>query len=295
MNTSEDPRIKFGLTCPVNGTFYICQDSPTRFIGCCTVDPCTSEYEGECPSSKLFAASFSSTSGAHFLPQSCASPYNSSIWYTCDHTRPPFLGCCTNNPCSSNGCLTGHLFPARLSDDPGNASQFLLPENTTDPSVTGTSIVPVGTDSPSPSPDSTAGGSERAGLIAGIAVAGVVILLLVIAAYLWVKQRKDALEKHEQDEVFRDAPSANAVQSNDIYQGKEWSLASPTERSVFLAPNSNLSSPDPQGTMPSPSVSENFNSHHLSTLSELEGSSGMIRALQPNLGDAYRGFDGRES
>ncbi|TGJ78799.1 hypothetical protein E0Z10_g9969 [Xylaria hypoxylon] len=234
MAASDDPRVKFGLSCPAGGGFHICQDSPTRFIGCCGVDPCTPDREGECPMSELFVASFSAASGVEFLPQSCASPFNSSIWYTCDDTRPPFLGCCTNNPCS-NGCLADHLVPAKLSDDPKNASQFLLPETvtmttttttttTTSPSVTGTSVLPAGTENSSP--NLTTGGRARAGLIAGIAVAGVVILLLVIAAYLWAKRREEAQEKCEQDQEFKGGRSADAVQSNGVFQGKERSSKS---------------------------------------------------------------------
>ncbi|KAJ8112136.1 hypothetical protein ONZ43_g5461 [Nemania bipapillata] len=103
MAGSEDPRIKFGLSCPEGGNFFICEHTSTRFIGCCGVDPCTSQADGLCPSQNLYDASFSSATGVMFLPQSCADPYNSSIWYTCNNARPPFLGCCMNDPCN-NGC-----------------------------------------------------------------------------------------------------------------------------------------------------------------------------------------------
>ncbi|KAI0412680.1 hypothetical protein F5X98DRAFT_379545 [Xylaria grammica] len=292
MAASDDPRVKFGLSCPVGGQFHICQDTPTRFIGCCGTDPCTPDRKGECPISELFVASYSASSGVEFLPQSCAAPFDSSIWYTCDYARPPFLGCCMNNPCSNpGGCLAGHLVPATLSDDPKNSSQFMLPETTTSsPSILSTSVLPAGTQSPSPSPNPTAGGRARAGMIAGIAVAGVVVLLLVIAAYLWVKRREQAYDKSEQNQMFRDGPSVGAIQSDEVFQ-----VASPVEESTFLALHSNRSSRDPRGGMPSPPVSEKYRSPHASQLSELEGSSGMIRALQPNLRDAYRGFDGHES
>ncbi|KAI3342121.1 hypothetical protein F4824DRAFT_445132 [Ustulina deusta] len=286
MTTSDDPRIKFGLSCPVGGNFHICQDSSTKFIGCCDVDPCTPGRDGECPTSKLFSASFSAASGVLFLPQSCADPFNSSIWYTCDNAKPPFLGCCTNNPCNG-GCLAGNLEAATLSKDPKNAGQFMLPDTTTTTTTTilstiGTSVLPTGTESSSPSP--TDGGGARAGMIAGISVAGVVILLLVIAAYLWVKRREHARQKCEQ-QTFLDDPSAGAIQSNEFFQ------ATPhLAKSAFLAHNSHR----PSNGTPSPSKSENFHSPHLSLLSELEGSSRMNTALQQNLRDTHNSYEWHE-
>ncbi|KAI0102024.1 hypothetical protein GGR51DRAFT_300630 [Nemania sp. FL0031] len=141
MANSNDPRVNFGLSCPDGGNFHICQDSPTRFIGCCDIDPCTVEAKGNCPSSHLFNASFSSASAVVFKPQACEAPFGNNSWYTCADARPPFLGCCKNNPCN-NGCKANNLIPARLSDDPEHASQFLLP-------VTSSSS------SSSPSPTST--------------------------------------------------------------------------------------------------------------------------------------------
>ncbi|KAI1425668.1 hypothetical protein F5Y12DRAFT_354185 [Xylaria sp. FL1777] len=278
MTASDDPRVKFGLSCPTGGNFYICQDSPTRFVGCCGVDPCAPGRNGECPMSELFNASFSADSGVMFLPQSCADPFNSSSWYTCDDALPPFLGCCTNNPCN-NGCSAGHLVPAILSEDPKNASQLMLPETTTTApattvtsSATITSMLPAGTESSAP--NST---SARAGMIAGISVAGVVVLLLVITAYLWVERRKQA-RKHSEHE--------QTIQSNGFFQEP------PAEKAAFLVPNSNRSSHDPRATGLSTSPSENFHSPHLSLLSELEGSNGINPAPHQNLRDARHGSEG---
>ncbi|KAI0424864.1 hypothetical protein F5Y09DRAFT_323186, partial [Xylaria sp. FL1042] len=285
MAASEDPRVKFGLSCPINGNFYICQDSSTRFIGCCGVDPCTAELDGECPTSELFNASFSAASGIMFLPQSCAGPYDSSIWYTCDNAQPPFLGCCTNNPCN-DGCMSGHLVPAILSEDSKNASQLMLPETTTittSPvstaisSTAGTSVLPVGTENPSPNP--IANGSARAGMIAGISVAGVVILLLAIAAYLWIKRRENYRQKREQEAI----PSSEGFQET-----------LPVEKRKFLSPNSTRFSRDHSTTVSSPSISENIHSPHLSFLSELEGNNRMHMAFSPNLIDTGHGSERSE-
>ncbi|KAI1749079.1 hypothetical protein F4782DRAFT_533871 [Xylaria castorea] len=251
MAASDDPRVTFGLSCPDGGDFHICQDSWTRFIGCCDVDPCTQELDGRCPTPNLFNASFSAASGVKFLPQSCTSPFDSSIWYTCTNARPPFLGCCTNNPCN-NGCLAGHLVPAALSEDPANAGQFMLPKTTT---------------GSSPSPTATSdeigeSSSKRIGTIVGTSLAGVVILLLVIGAYLWLKRREEAREEHE-----RQSGGSFIITSATTNVTNP-----PVEKSEFLAANSDQPLGSRQINSISPSVSENLHSGHVSRLSELEGS-----------------------
>ncbi|KAI0551930.1 hypothetical protein F4679DRAFT_592907 [Xylaria curta] len=250
MAASDDPRVKFGLSCPEGGDFHICQDSSTRFIGCCDVDPCTPELDGRCPMPNLFNSSFSASSGVKFSPQSCASPFNSSIWFTCTYARPPFLGCCTNDPCN-NGCLVGHLVPATLSEDPADASQFMLPKTTT-------------VSSPSPTATSDQAGessSKQIGTIVGTSLAGVVILLLVIGAYLWLKRREEAQEervRQPEDSFFTTSPNNN-------------STIPPVNKSEFLAANLGQPFHNGQVNSTSPSVSENVHSAHVSQLSELEG------------------------
>lgn len=224
MATSDDPHTKFGLTCPSNGTFYICQDTSTRFIGCCNVDPCTRELDGDCPKSKLYKASYSASSGVELLPQDCADHSNGGSWYTCDHAVPPFLGCCINNPCN-NGCLEGNLVAAKLSDDPENASQLMVPETTvatatTSASSSSTSSSTTGSSTDNSSPSSMDDDSARAGLIAGISVAGVVILLLVIAAYLWFKRRERSRRKSEYAPELAHNDPSKPRQPNELFRCK---------------------------------------------------------------------------
>ncbi|KAI0182457.1 hypothetical protein EV127DRAFT_492466 [Xylaria flabelliformis] len=256
MAASDDPRVKFGLSCPEGGDFHICQDSSTRFIGCCDVDPCTTELDGKCPIPNLFNASFSAASGVEFLPQSCATPFNSSTWFTCTYARPPFLGCCTNDPCN-NGCVVGNLIPATLSEDPANAAQFILPKTTTTTATT-TSSGPSPTATSDEVPESS---SKRIGTIVGTSLTGVVILLLVIGAYLWLKRREEAQEEQARQpggSFFTTSPNNNLT-------------TPPVDKSEFLAVNSNQPSRNRQVNSTSPSVSENAHSAHLSQLSELEG------------------------
>lgn len=209
MAASDDPRTKFGLSCPSGGDFQICVGSSTQFIGCCGVNACAGAFGGECPRSQLFDASFSASSGNDFLAQGCGADAPSSVsyggedrggrglWYTCSSNQPPFLGCCVNDPCSPKGCLDGNLVPAVLSGDSRNASQFELPKTTAS-----TSYALPSTSSALPTAASTPGvaasGAKedgdstklQIGPIVGIALAGVAVLLLVVAAYLWIRRRE---------------------------------------------------------------------------------------------------------
>ncbi|KAI0402227.1 hypothetical protein F4802DRAFT_381676 [Xylaria palmicola] len=277
MATSDDPRLKFGLTCPVNGTFYICQDASTRFVGCCSVDPCTPEQDGRCPAANLYNASFSASSGVAFLPQNCAAPYDSGSWYTCTFSVPPFLGCCTRNPCN-DGCPADHLVPAALSEDPDNAAQFLLPNET---ASTSTSPGPSSSTGATPSPSSTtpadpgAGASSgmRIGIIVGTSLAGVLILLAVIAGYLWLKRREEARQAYAGDS-----------DDFDMSRGGTFTFT-PSPIPVIETPPAEkngpyrITNPDPPSpsnpriSALSPSLSEQLHSRHSSYISELEGSS----------------------
>lgn len=167
-------RDDLGLSCPNKGKFYVCDKAKIRFIGCCTVDPCA-DGSGNCPQDSLMPASFSSDHYDSISPQSCAVPSTSDRWFTCQSDQPPFLGCCSDNPCSNNGCPTGKLLAATLSDNNGNAQVFL------------------NTGTPAPSSDSS-GYSLSLGAILGIALgcAAVVAIALAILAYRcgWLAKRR---------------------------------------------------------------------------------------------------------
>ncbi|KAF7554543.1 hypothetical protein G7Z17_g2836 [Cylindrodendrum hubeiense] len=52
-----DPIQNLGLGCPNGGDFWICANKPARFIGCCTSNPCETDY-GVCPDEDLTPATF---------------------------------------------------------------------------------------------------------------------------------------------------------------------------------------------------------------------------------------------
>ncbi|KAI1506756.1 hypothetical protein F5X99DRAFT_404114 [Biscogniauxia marginata] len=142
------PNPDLGLSCPTGGEFYVCNQSTTRFIGCCMHNPCHIDIipsqlnnsnigleSGQCAPGALKPASFAASAYDAIPEQDCAGPVNNldtisaitvqELWYVCADTQPPFLGCCSENPCSEGGCPAGSLAPAVLSDNATSAAVFL--------------------------------------------------------------------------------------------------------------------------------------------------------------------------
>ncbi|KAM0261489.1 hypothetical protein ACHAQJ_002170 [Trichoderma viride] len=122
------PIVNLGLECPESSLFYICEDQPTRFVGCCTIDPC-SENDGICPDGDVQPASFSPDAYDQILAQECLDP--GFLWYTCRDSSPPFLGCCSQMACEANGCPVDKVGGASLSSNPKQAAPFLFSGSTT--------------------------------------------------------------------------------------------------------------------------------------------------------------------
>ncbi|RSL46595.1 hypothetical protein CEP53_010262 [Fusarium sp. AF-6] len=210
---SPDPISDLGLDCPFNGTFYICKDSPTRFIGCCTLNPC-GDRKGLCPDEHLEPATYDSR--YRIPPQGCVNDNFAVSWYTCPKTNPPFLGCCAVDPYSRGGCPDRELRAAKLSDK-SDADLFVggkspSSDSKGSPSVTlsittatltasyiSTKAINAGIDATSDSeypPSHPASGKKglSSGAIAGICVAAVVVLSFIIgghiARFYWHHKRK---------------------------------------------------------------------------------------------------------
>ncbi|KAB5572237.1 hypothetical protein GE09DRAFT_992736 [Coniochaeta sp. 2T2.1] len=176
---------RLALTCPYGGNFYVCEHNTTEFVGCCTTDP-GHDGQGICPKDHLRNASFSPRDFADIMPQDCGDV--PSLWYTCNFTSPPFLGCCKTNPCDAP-CAPADLTPAKLSRHAKARSAF-----TTAPS-TGVNITqPLTTSpessrglpsaaSPSPTPDSFVLSPPT---VAGFSIAVVAVVALVaVCMYIW--------------------------------------------------------------------------------------------------------------
>lgn len=133
------PITDLGLTCPESGNFYICEDKPNRFVGCCTVDPCSTK-DGLCPDNAVRSASFDPDAYDQILAQQCVDP--GFLWYTCRDSSPPFMGCCSQMGCEDNGCPVDKLGVATLSSNAKQAAPFLSSDSsssTTSSSTTSSS------------------------------------------------------------------------------------------------------------------------------------------------------------
>jgi len=192
------------FTCPNGGSWTVCSSSsPTKFFGCCAIDPCESQIG--CPSNSLYPASFNPNLYNNISHNDCIGS-NNSYWWSCTYQsgplqgNTPFLGCCLDNPCTLGDCPSGSLIAAAwISTAPANfPNQYSLfldggstgssAVSTTSASSSTTSAISAMATSAS---TSTSAASSTAtlqpsssglskGAIAGIVVGAVVVLLVIV-------------------------------------------------------------------------------------------------------------------
>ena len=157
------------FTCPSGGTWYACPDEP-YFLGCCSSDPCTnSNTTSPCPD--VYAASFNPSIFDSISPNTCVNS-SSNKWYSCNHTSPPFLGCCSSNPCEkTHGCPKEDIIASSWSQS--RSDQFALFKDGDDGGESGE-----GGDGGDSGGNSLSGGAI-AGIVVGC-VAGVAILIFAV-------------------------------------------------------------------------------------------------------------------
>lgn len=165
---SKEVQENLGTTCPDGGSFYVCDDKPSKFLGCCTVDPCKTD-NGACPDDNLRTTSYDKFSHNSITPQTCQSDKPEVRWWTCGATDEPFMGCCSVDACSKNGCPDNKLFAAKLSDDDDDAAVFLPPTS-----------------------EQRSDGGLSKGAVGGIAAGAAVAALLAIGAlvFFFLRRRK---------------------------------------------------------------------------------------------------------
>lgn len=168
---SANPYKTFGLSCPNGGDFHICENTKKEFIGCCTMDPCA-DGSGVCDKAHLRSASFSESSYLDIPPQSCDSTGGDDHFYTCTANDPPFIGCCSINPCVNMTCPSANLRAAVLSSDHDDRASFLAPSASSS-----------GAKSTAASNSNSSGLSS--GEVAGIVVSIITLLILMAGVVLW--------------------------------------------------------------------------------------------------------------
>ncbi|KAI1393155.1 uncharacterized protein F4822DRAFT_423619 [Hypoxylon trugodes] len=91
------PEEDFQISCTTNGSFYVCEDAKTRFLGCCDIDPCA-DGSGSCEFADLWQIEWGGSDYSDTVPaQNCKAPLTEDDWYACDDSS--FMGCCSSNPC----------------------------------------------------------------------------------------------------------------------------------------------------------------------------------------------------
>lgn len=220
-----NPIADFGLSCPYGGTFYICKEAKSQFLGCCTEDPCV-DGTGYCPQSALRYSSYSQDSYRSIPPENCVAPHDNNTWYTCSGAIPPFVGCCASDPCNKAGCPVKDLLAARVDDDPTNAAPFLTSTSTSDAS----------------SSDGNGSGGLSTGAIVGIAVGSAVAVLIVVGILFFMYKRR---EKRRRDQLAAKAqPNADGtpgVYMPSPYQGD--SIDTPILIALTNIPSDSMGSP----------------------------------------------------
>ncbi|KAI1326627.1 hypothetical protein F5Y16DRAFT_374097 [Xylariaceae sp. FL0255] len=196
---SQNPISNLGLSCPSGGDFYICQDSDTRFLGCCGVNPCDGSSKGNCAPASLFSAAFNAAKYNDIPEQACTSS-SSAQWYTCTD-GPTFMGCCSSNPCNNGGiCPDDDLTEAVLNDNAKSASVFVT-------TASSTLIAPTGATTATPASSNGSSNSNHLsvpiGAIGGGILGGLVILALAVFAFLRYRRRRmktSTLSPHPDDD-----------------------------------------------------------------------------------------------
>lgn len=213
----SEARTHWGLSCPNGGSFYICEDDDTQFIGCCVNDPC-GRNNGTCPDGDLRATTFNSDKYSQLPQQDCDNSQGVDNWYSCAHTDPPFLGCCSQNACSS-GCPRSRLAPAKLSEVENNRLNFLHPsqsESSTASSVSATASTTASSTSTVDANESDGlGTGAAAGIAVGASVGGLTVLILV-AWLFWWKPRQKNKHRREHNASYSVPPAAPSLTANQF-------------------------------------------------------------------------------
>lgn len=100
------------FSCDRGGEWYACNTTTSKFVGCCSVNPC----DVSCPAHALHPVSFDAQLSNTFPDFSCPASTNAySCWGVPSKT---FFGCCKSNPCQTDSvCPVGDLAPASADND----------------------------------------------------------------------------------------------------------------------------------------------------------------------------------
>lgn len=232
-------RVDGSWTCPSEGSFYACA-SGSRFVGCCTADPCTNG----CPDGNMQPVGFNSDNHGTFPDASCGA---ASQFYTCASGNQTFWGCCKSNPCAQGQtCPAADLTPAFM-DRPEQLGAYVTGVSST----TSATSSPTASRTPTPGSDDDDGGSNIGAIVGG--TVGGVLGLAIIGAVLIFILRKRKQQKDNSPGKPGSAGSSNAAydavpsgeKNNKNLRASTFADAPP----VYTSPNPNTYS-NPQSGYP---------------------------------------------
>lgn len=229
----------FGLSCPNGGDFHICENTKREFIGCCTMDPCA-DGSGLCDEMHLRAASFSESSYLDIPPQSCETSDGADQFYTCKANDPPFLGCCTINPCVNMTCPSANLRAAILSSDHDDRASFLAPSSSSNS----------GKDTAVAKSSST---GLSSGAIAGLVVTIIVLVMLIAGAWFWRRVNWNPFNSTKpgnQDDLLSKSAKDSLMESPRSPESGYTNSSSSSLRSQSTDPRTMLYSPASGSPLP---------------------------------------------
>ncbi|KAF4952707.1 hypothetical protein FGADI_6597 [Fusarium gaditjirri] len=187
----------------------------TQFMGCCVNDPC-GRNNGTCPDGDLRATTFDSEKYSQLPQQDCYNSQGVDNWYSCAYTSPPFLGCCSQNACSS-GCPRAKLVPAKLSEVENTRLNFLQPSQSQSSTASSVSETASTSASSTSIADADEGDGLGTGATAGIAVSasvGGLIVLVFVAWLFWRKLRQKNKHQQEDNAGYSVPPAAPTLTAN---------------------------------------------------------------------------------
>jgi hypothetical protein len=124
MSLQLSKRHVFSPSCSSGGEWYACS-SGSKFLGCCTTNPCASG----CAQGNLRNVTFLPSEYGTFPDASCG---GSSDFFSCLSGDKTFWGCCKSDPCANNQtCPAGDLVPAFM-ERPEQYSGYLSDPSTAD-------------------------------------------------------------------------------------------------------------------------------------------------------------------
>jgi hypothetical protein len=199
------------LTSSSTSSGYSC--SVSKFVGCCTSDPCS---QG-CPKDDVRPGSFDRNIYGRFSNANCS---QADIFYTCTgdglQGHSPFWGCCLSVPCGDNPtCPDADLLPAILDMDnvaqvedyrPTGSSTSTDFASSTITAGTTASTTPAAPLTTAAAPSTTATPlvdsprKSSAAPIAGGVAAGVFLVIIAILAYFCLRKRR--ARKQQRDEAM---------------------------------------------------------------------------------------------